>query len=447
SQTVQPHVLLSVCALASKYTSLKQYGFGLEWAERATKLVLQEADEPRDDNIVTFLNITLFWYSQGSWRKAAIHKGNLGNGIQTAQVLGLVFEQQQNKDTLDREIQRRLFWACYITNLFTAETCFVTEPSENVLKLTLPCRDEDYDAGYPKDGVQLSTGRCNGSIYAELIKVMMLWSAVHTFIKNPISDPSTGMAELQALDARIYKWRTNIPRSLELTPATIPTTSMSILPRLLLIHIVYHQCLCALHSSIVPLFTSSETDDSWGYAIQLSAQTAYDHSNIACALFEASLSHLGGSGTFASFIAYAAYCACAIQIPFLWCQQLNVKERAQVNVRSALKLINSMAKFWKFSALLGVHVRQLYIGHAKNRSPIDNEPKYTDVNKLTCFKSIATHARDSILGHTLILWSHDGAFAKQGEELTDLDTQDANLVSSSNRGRNSCFVSCGRGLT
>ena len=278
------------------------------------------------------------------------------------------------------------------------------------------------------------------------------------------------MAELQALDARIYKWRSNIPRSLELTPATIPTTSMSILPRLLLIHIVYHQCLCALHSSIVPLFTSSETDDSWGYAIQLSAQTAYDHSNIACALFEAALSHLGGSGTFASFIAYAAYCACAIQIPFLWCQQLNVKERAQVNVRSALKLINSMAKFWKFSALLvripspyskscwhcssannlicqGVHVRQLYIGHAKNRSPIDNEPKYTDVNKLTCFKSIATHARDSILGHTLILWSHDGAFAKQGEELTDLDTQDVNLVSSSNRGRTSCFVSCGRGLT
>ena len=90
-------------------------------------------------------------------------------------MLGLVFEQQRSKDTLDREIQRRLFWACYITNLFTAETCFVTEPSENVLKLTLPCRDEDYDAGYPKDAVQLSTGRCNGSIYAELIKVMMLW--------------------------------------------------------------------------------------------------------------------------------------------------------------------------------------------------------------------------------------------------------------------------------
>jgi hypothetical protein len=113
--------------------------------------------------------------SELSWYSDYVDVGSLGNGIQTAQVLGLVFEQQRNKDTLDREIQRRLFWACYITNLFTAETCFVTVPSENVLKLTLPCRDEDYDAGYPTDGVQLSSGRSNGSIYAELIKVMLLW--------------------------------------------------------------------------------------------------------------------------------------------------------------------------------------------------------------------------------------------------------------------------------
>ena len=57
--------------------TLKDHGFMLEWANRAGKLVFQEAEELLEDNVVTFANLALFWYSQGSWRKGALHKGEL----------------------------------------------------------------------------------------------------------------------------------------------------------------------------------------------------------------------------------------------------------------------------------------------------------------------------------------------------------------------------------
>lgn len=46
-----------------------------EWAERAGKLVFQEAEDMHEDSIVSYVNLALFWHSQGSWRISYLHKG------------------------------------------------------------------------------------------------------------------------------------------------------------------------------------------------------------------------------------------------------------------------------------------------------------------------------------------------------------------------------------
>ena len=46
-----------------------------EWAQRAGKLVFQEAEALHEENVVTFCNLCLFWLAQGSWRLAYLHKG------------------------------------------------------------------------------------------------------------------------------------------------------------------------------------------------------------------------------------------------------------------------------------------------------------------------------------------------------------------------------------
>ena len=54
---------------------LKDHGFMLEWAQMAGKLVLRDVEELHEEDIITFLNLALFWHTQGLWRKCFIHKG------------------------------------------------------------------------------------------------------------------------------------------------------------------------------------------------------------------------------------------------------------------------------------------------------------------------------------------------------------------------------------
>jgi hypothetical protein len=54
---------------------LHEHNFHTEWATQAGRLALQEVESPTEDHIVTFMNLALFWYGQGEWRRAIIHKG------------------------------------------------------------------------------------------------------------------------------------------------------------------------------------------------------------------------------------------------------------------------------------------------------------------------------------------------------------------------------------
>jgi hypothetical protein len=175
---------------------------------------------------------------------------------------------------------------------------------------------------------------------------------VYLVIKKPETKTASRLAALQELDSRINDWWSSMSPSLALTPASISTTSLSILPRLLLIHIVYHQCLCALHSSIVPLYSWSTSDESCLYARQVSAQVALEHANAASALFDASLRRPWDASRIPSFVGYSAYCACAIQMPFMWCSNPAVRERAHANVLVDLRMIQLLGKYWKLVAYL-----------------------------------------------------------------------------------------------
>ncbi len=54
---------------------LKDHGFMLEWAQTASRLVLREVDELHEEDVITFLNLALFWHTQGLWRKCFMYKG------------------------------------------------------------------------------------------------------------------------------------------------------------------------------------------------------------------------------------------------------------------------------------------------------------------------------------------------------------------------------------
>lgn len=160
------------------------------------------------------------------------------------------------------------------------------------------------------------------------------------------------IAAIHALDSRISKWRSKLPTALELTRSKIPSVAVDSFPKLVIIHAVYHQCLCALHSSIVPLFSWTSGDDNWASARQLSAQIAFEHACQTSELLEAVLDYYPMLNAIPCFAGYAAYCACAIQIPFMWCSEPGVRKRAYSNVRTNIRMINILSKYWKFASML-----------------------------------------------------------------------------------------------
>jgi hypothetical protein len=66
-----------------------------------------------------------------------------------------------------------------------------------------------------------------------------------------------------------------------------------------------------------------------------------------------------------SFVAYNAYCGCAIQVPFLSSPHTAVRERAVRNVETNRRVIHLVAQSWKYADLL---VSQSSSTAAKNRN-------------------------------------------------------------------------------
>lgn len=163
---------------------------------------------------------------------------------------------------------------------------------------------------------------------------------------------STKVPAIHALDEQLSEWWRKLPPALRLTSSNMVNTPNDLLPKILLLNVVYHQSRCALHASIVPLFCWGQGDETWSTARQTWAQVAYDHACAISELLDAVLLTFNRLSAMPSFIAYAAYCGCAIQIPFMWSSNQTVRERTTANVRTNVQMISTIAAYWKFAALL-----------------------------------------------------------------------------------------------
>ncbi|CAG7557895.1 unnamed protein product [Fusarium equiseti] len=419
--TVRQHVVLSICAWGANFyrddnskTPLKDQDLMGKWAKKAGSLVFQDAEGLNDDNIVTHCNLSLFWHSQGSWRISYLHKGN---ACQLLHIIGT----GSNSLTLESEIRRRRFWACYLMHCFSSEKLFRFEAIADVGNLPLPWPEDSFEAGVAPDGVAtIDNGVDTGSVFAELIRGLHLWCSVVSVVTSKDTTLNTRIQQIFKTESEISAWWQRVPNHFKLDTSTVLTADRSSLPKILLTNLVYHQSLCALHSSIVPLFCWSKGDRAYSSARQLSAQIAFEHACTISSLVRAALNSGFHVSSMPIFVAYAAYSSCAVQIPFLWCSQPEVRAQAQLNVQANMKMIQEMSSYWKLASLLQVYVRCVHDVHKRNPPTISNEPKYADVSALLDFGVEANLAKASILEFTGILRSSNGGYVKPGEESRDL---------------------------
>ncbi|KAI1113205.1 hypothetical protein F5Y14DRAFT_227411 [Nemania sp. NC0429] len=380
----------------------------------------------------------------GQFRRSSMHECCAAN---TAVVLGLLTERRGKEHTLDSEIRRRRFWACFLLSCFQSESLLPRSPTEKMLELSLPCRDEDFQLGHAQDLVPIKSEQSTGSFYAELVRATILWyvlasfqlallilgrSEVQTLVKQTNAPWSTHFTSLQDLDGRIKQWWARLHCSLRISLCEAPPEMR---PNLLLLHVLSHACLVALHSSIVPLFSWRPSEKASLYARQLSAQTALHHANAISSLLGAARDAQCEPDTMPSFIGYAAYCACAAQIPFLWCSKLQIKQMAHANLLINFGVIRGIGKYWKFIELLGRNVRWLYEMHARQPVELEDEPINVDPNVLNGLINVeAARASLSILTHNQIIIGKSGALATGTEDVGELGIESSGITSASGAG-------------
>jgi len=167
------------------------------------------------------------------------------------------------------------------------------------------------------------------------------------------SEPSLNVRvpAILALEEKIQQWWQAVPTNLKLTPENVGSVPRYMTHRVLHLNALYHQSLCSIHASVVPLF-SGIPGDGWAAVRQISAQVAFEHANQMSALIAAFLASTRKTSLAPMFMGYAAYCGCAIQIPFMWCANPDVRERVHANMRANFKLLHMMSSDWKFASLL-----------------------------------------------------------------------------------------------
>ncbi|KIX06345.1 uncharacterized protein Z518_04321 [Rhinocladiella mackenziei CBS 650.93] len=415
--TAAPHVILAICAAAANFyrdcngdPTLKNHGFMIEWANRAGELVFQDVQNFHKDNIVTFSILALFWYTQGSWRLCYLFKGTAALYYKETLAFCSMLE------ALDLQtFKLKTHWSLKYSAVAYGPL------------ISRSANWADFEDGISRSPpICLESGGSNGGVYAELIKGMTVWASVFSLIKSPESSISERMTGVYALDNDVVRWWSEVPPTLKLDVSNIATIPKDQVSNILLLNLIYHQSICALHASVIPLFSWSIADDSWSSARRSSAQIAFEHACTASTLMDAVYSVHTGIILTNSFIAYAAYSGCAIQIPFMWCLNKNVKSRAIANVRTNVMIIRAMAPYWKFAALLEIHFTCVYKIHERHAltSPLEDEPKNMDIGKFLDFKIRARYARTSILGFVEILRSQGDGFVEAGEECNDLGIQD-----------------------
>ncbi|UZP41761.1 hypothetical protein NXS19_009577 [Fusarium pseudograminearum] len=411
---VRPHVLLSMCALGANFYRdahnqliLNHEDKREEWARKAGSLVFQDVHEFHKDNIVTFCNLSLFWHSQGSWRISFLHKGN------ACQHLHITGTNYNNGFNIESELRRRRVWACYLMHCFSSEKLFRFEAIADIEELPLPWPDDNFEAGAPPSVVAtIANGVVTGSVFAELIRGLHLWSHVAPIVRCKETALSSRIQQIFAIEDKILTWWTNVPLRFKVDASATSDVYPESLPKILLINFIYHQSLCALHSSIVPLFCWSKGDISQSSARHLSAQIAFEHAGAISVLTSRILSTSCSLSAMPIFVAYAAYSSCAIQIPFLWCSEPTVRAKARSNVELNMGVIEGMSSYWKLASLLQVYVRCIYDVHKSNPPSISNEPRYTDFAAFSQFGVDSDLAKASILEFTRILRSGESGYVK-----------------------------------
>ncbi|KIW62936.1 hypothetical protein PV04_09823 [Phialophora macrospora] len=417
----------SFCQNSNISNPLRDDGFSREWAEQASRLVFKEAEHPDEDKIVSFTILCLFWYSHGNWQRAAVHEGN---AVIQWRLTSFSEMRDSSEPSFQNEMRCRRFWGAYLINIFVSEP--TTSFSWPVISTVwLPCQEEDFENGMVSScRVKIPEQLRPPSIFAEIVRITTLWSSIYKFIREADRDPGARLSALNVLDAQLREWRAHLPPCFSLEESASPPPNDDRLRlAILILHVIYHQCMCVLHASIVPLFSLGPARRFLPYVHgqRLSAQVAYQRACKISRIVQNTLScHPDDAFRWSGFVGYALYCSCAVQLPFLWNVDSGIAENARNNIKANLETMAKIGRNWRYILNLGVHVRKLYQYHSTEPIALPVHIQDFSATDLSGHGQTQRNPRPILDKHEMI-WDYERTLARRAPLDPDQEQPDGHL--------------------
>ncbi|KAF4974925.1 hypothetical protein FZEAL_8255 [Fusarium zealandicum] len=389
--TLPPVLILSVCAIAARFTSNPQvtsstpeFLRGEEWASHARDICTRRYEWPNLTILTCLLILGLheFGTCQGgrSWA--------LGG-----QAIRMAFALQLHKDLeydpsgrngnktqlsfIDREIRRRIMWACFLMDRFnssgTDRPTFIKEETiqiplpvkEKYFQLDMPAPTETLDGHVPHpvspDDGQLADPRENSGVAAYLIRAVALWGRMITYLSQggKDADPSPMWnceSQYAKLLEDVLSLEATLPYSLKYSAENLEVQKTeNTASQFLFMHVcIQHNILFTSRAAMSARKPQGAHDEFFSEA---SRRTFNAANRISDLLRETEQSRCFVSAPFAG---YCAFSSTTVHILGITSRNPSMKPTAEANLTTNVKYLHKMKKYWGMFHWMVEDVRTQY---------------------------------------------------------------------------------------
>ncbi|KND92104.1 putative transcriptional regulatory protein [Tolypocladium ophioglossoides CBS 100239] len=393
NNALPPVLVLSVCAVAARFTpnpkispTARQFLRGEEWASHARDICTRRYEWPN----ITILTCLLIL---GLHEFGTCHGGR--SWALGGQAIRMAFALQLHKDLeydplcrsgktplsfIDREIRRRIMWACFLMDRFNSSgsdrPMFIKEESikiqlpvrEKCFQLDMPAQTVSLDGSIPRsespDEKQMIQARANMGVAAYTIRSVAIWGRIVTYLnqggKEMDSQPMwSAESDYAKLVEDIDKFARTLPSafqySLENLELQITEKTAS---QFLLLHLSAQQNTLFLSQAAVAFANSrARLEAPKDFVSRVSARAFAAANRISEILRDSEQSQCCISAPFAG---YCAFSSTTMHIMGIFSGNPAVKATAETNSGVNIKFLRKLMRFWGMFHWMVENIRTQY---------------------------------------------------------------------------------------
>ena len=384
-------LVLAVCAIASRFaehpsiTDEPAYLRGETWASEARNIVMRRYDEP-NITIITVL-IILGLHEFGTCRGG---RSWMFGGMAIRMAYALQLHQELDDDPLgrkdigessfiDREVRRRLMWACFSMDRFnssgTGRPMFIVEDD---IKVQLPIKEEFFlmDISGPTESLdgsvpnpispgsgQSSLAKDNMGVTAYMIRVIALWGRVVQYFNLGGREKDTAslwspQSKFCSLQLTVEQFKDQLPQTSTYTKENLQAhVSERLANQFLFLHIAYNQIVLFMNRFAIPSAPGAPPpEDMPKDFVQKCGRRALEAASQISRLLYDSNEYRAN----APFLGYCAFLSSTVHIFGIFQKNPQLRTTSRRDLETNLEYLKQKKRYWGIFHHMTQSLKEMY---------------------------------------------------------------------------------------